>query len=411
MIYEYKGLTSGGREINGMIDAENARAARTRLKTQGIFPTEVHEGSAGDELKPVGDALENSFSRRLFDNISRQEIALMTRQLSTLIAAGLPLMEALDALTDQTEKPPLKKMISSIREKIKEGNPLSRALALNPRQFSPLYIQMIRAGEASGTLAQMLNRLAEFLEHQSRLRSKIISALAYPVLMVGVSLSVLIAMITFVIPRVMVVFEDMHQALPLPTRLLIGLSDLIRNQGWLLLILMGVLAYFFRRFIQTEKGRRRFDGWVLKLPVAGGMVKRVSFSRFSKTLETLLAGGVPLLSAMDIVKTLVHNKVLEEAIATARENIKEGESIAGPLRRSGLFPPLMIHMIAVGEKSGELEMMLGKVAETYDYELEAVVGALTSLLSPLLILGMGLVILFIVLAILLPIFQMSSIVR
>ncbi|MBI1821535.1 MAG: type II secretion system inner membrane protein GspF [Nitrospirae bacterium] len=411
MIYEYKGLTAGGREASGMIDAENAKAARIRLKTQGIFPTEVHEGSAENEVKPEEGALESSFSRRLFDNISRQEIALMTRQMSTLIAAGLSLMEALEALTEQTEKSLLKKMISGIREKIKEGNPLSRALALHPRYFSPLYIQMIRAGEASGTLARMLNRLAEFLEHQSRLRSKIISALAYPVLMVAVSLSVLVAMITFVIPRVVVIFEDMHQALPLPTRLLIGLSDLIRNQGWILLILMGVLFYFFRRFIQTDNGRRRFDGWILRLPVVGGMVKRVSFSRFSKTLETLLAGGVSLLSALDIVKTLVHNKVLEEAIGAVRENVKEGQSIAGPLRRSGLFPPLMIHMIAVGEKSGELELMLGKVAETYDYELEAVVGALTALLSPLLILGMGLVILFIVLSILLPIFQMSSIVR
>jgi len=203
----------------------------------------------------------------------------------------------------------------------------------------------------------------------------------------------------------------MHQALPLPTKILIGFSDLVRNQGWIILFLTGLAVYLFRRYIQTPVGRYKWDGMVLRLPLIGTMVKRISLSRFAKTLETLLSGGVPLLTALDIVKTLVHNKVLEEAIAKARENIKEGESIAGPLKRSGLFPPLMIHMIGVGERSGELELMLGKVAETYDYEVEGVIGALTSVLSPLLILGMGFVIFFIVLAILLPIFQMSSIVR
>jgi general secretion pathway protein F len=411
MIYEYKGLNSEGREINGMIDADNPKTARSRLKNQGIFPTEVHEGAASPRSRDGKSGIESLFGKSLFERISPLEMALMTRQLSTLISAGLPLMEALDALTEQIEHPPMKQMISGIRERIKEGSTLSRALSDYPGSFSPLYIQMIRAGEASGTLARMLERIAQFLEHQNRLRSKIISALAYPMLMVGISLLVLVGMITFVIPRVVVIFEDMHQSLPLPTRILIGFSEVVRNQGWLILLLTGIGIYLFRRYIQTPAGRLKWDGWVLKLPLAGSMVKRVSLSRFSKTLETLLAGGVPLLTALDIVKTLVRNRVLEEAIGKARENIKEGESIAGPLKRSGLFPPLMIHMIAVGEKSGELELMLGKVAETYDYEMEAVVGTMTALLSPLLILGMGLVILFIVLSILLPIFQMSSIVR
>ncbi len=354
MIYEYKGLTSDGREINGMIDADNPKTARSRLKNQGIFPTEVHEGAASPRSREGKSGMESLFGRSLFERISPLEMALMTRQLSTLIAAGLPLMEALDALTEQIEHPPMKKMISGIRERIKEGSPLSRALADYPGSFSPLYIQMIRAGEASGTLARMLERIAQFLEHQNRLRSKIISALAYPMLMVGISLLVLVGMITFVIPRVVVIFEDMHEALPLPTRILIGFSELVRNQGWVILLLTGIGIYLFRRFIQTPAGRLKWDGWVLKIPLAGSMVKRVSLSRFSKTLETLLAGGVPLLTALDIVKTLVRNRVLEEAIGKARENIKEGESIAGPLKRSGLFPPLMIHMIAVGEKSGEL---------------------------------------------------------
>jgi general secretion pathway protein F len=411
MIYEYKGLSADGREMNGMIDADNPKSARSRLKIQGIFPIEVHEGTPSREGMAERKNAGFFANKNLFGGISSLEISLMTRQLSTLISAGLPLMESLEALIEQVEQPLLKKMISGIREKIREGHPLSLALSEYTHHFSPLYIQMVKAGEASGTLAQMLDRIAQFLEHQNRLRSKIISALAYPVLMVGVSLLVLAGMITFVIPRVVVIFEDMHQALPLPTKILIGFSDVVRNQGWLLLLAMGSTIYFFRRYIGTPAGRLKWDGWVLRLPVAGAMVKRLSFSRFAKTLETLLAGGVPLLTALDIVKTLVRNKVLEEAISKARENIKEGESIAGPLKRSGLFPPLMIHMIGVGERSGELELMLGKVAETYDYEMEAVIGTLTSLLSPILILGMGFVIFFIVLSILLPIFQMSSIVR
>ncbi|MBI1823861.1 MAG: type II secretion system inner membrane protein GspF [Nitrospirae bacterium] len=411
MIYEYKGLTAEGREMSGMIDAENPKTARTRLKIQGIFPTEVHEDTSSSRAGASPEGGGSFLNRRLFGGISALEISLMTRQLSTLISAGLPLMEALEALVEQIEQPQLKKMVSGIREKIREGHPLSQALTDYTRYFSPLYIQMVRAGEASGTLARMLDRIAQYLEHQNRLKSKLVSALAYPILMVGISLLVLAGMITFVIPRVVVIFEDMHQALPLPTKILIGFSDLVRNQGWIFLMAAGLMIYLFRRYIHTPAGRLKWDGWILNLPVAGSMIKRLSLSRFAKTLETLLAGGVPLLTALDIVKTLVRNKVLEQAISKARENIKEGESIAGPLKRSGLFPPLMIHMIGVGERSGELELMLGKVAETYDYEMEAVIGTLTSLLSPILILGMGLVIFFIVISILLPIFQMSSIVR
>jgi general secretion pathway protein F len=411
MLYEYKGLTSEGREIKGMIDAESPKTARSRLKSQGIFPTEVYEGAGVSQKEAPGDSFGRFLNREFFSGVSLQEIALTTRQLATLIAAGLPLLEALDALVEQVENPPFKKVISGVREKVREGNPFSRALKDYPRLFSPLYVQMVRAGEASGTLAPMLDRVALFLEDQNRLKNRMVSALAYPVLMVGISLVVLTGMITFVIPRVVGIFEDMHQALPLPTRILIGLSDLIRNQGWLLLFFLGGLFYLFRRILRTPSGRRRFDGWVLRFPVAGSMVKKISLSRFARTLGTLLSGGVPLLTALEIVKTLVSNKVIEEAIETVRENIKEGESIAGPLKRTGIFPPLMIHMVAAGEKSGELEKMLGKVAETYDDEMDAVIGTLTSLLSPLLILGMGLVILFIVLSILLPIFQMSSIVR
>lgn len=427
MIYEYKGITPDGREIEGMIEAENARAARVRLKSGGVYPTEVIEGERVPSEKPgtpasresgqradlslLGRAVERGIDFLTLERIPVAEIALATRQMATLLSAGLTLMESLEAIRDQVERPAFRKLIAALRERVKEGAPFSGALAQYPRFFSPLYLQMVRAGEASGTLAEMMDRLAGFLEHQVQLKNKVASALAYPILMIFVSILILTGMITFVIPRVVVIFQDMNQALPLPTRILIGMSHVIREKGVFILLLAAVAVYILGRWIRTEAGRMKVDGWILRLPLAGGVAKRISLSRFSRTLETLLSGGVPLLSALEIVRTVVRNKVLEEAIGTARENIREGEGIAAPLKRSGHFPPLMIHMIAVGEKSGELEKMLKRVADTYDQELDTVIGALTSLLAPLLILGMGLVVLFIVLAILLPIFQMSSIIR
>jgi len=283
-------------------------------------------------------------------------------------------------------------------------------LGKHPKVFSTLYCQMVRAGEASGTLDKILNRLADYLENQLRLRGKIFSAMTYPILMMVVSVLILLFLIAYVVPKVTSIFADLDQALPLPTVILLAISDFIQSYGLLLAIVIGIGLFFLKRHIDTPEGREQYDRLSLKAPIFGRLAKMVAISRFTKTLSTLLSSGVQLLNALEIVEKIVGNKVMEKTIREARGNIREGESIADPLKRSGLFPPLVTHMIAVGEKSGELERMLQKVSEAYDNEVDTVVSGMTSLLGPIMILGMGFAILFIVLAILLPIFEVSQMV-
>lgn len=404
-IYEYKGLDVEGKSKAGIVDADSPKVARAKLRKSGIFPVEItqtQQAAPTGLSKPV-----TLFSERM----TLAETAVMTRQLSTLLGAGISLMEALGALTEQVEKPAAKKIWIDVREGVKEGASLADALTRHPKVFSMLYRQMVRAGEASGTLDRILVRLADYLESQVRLRNKLFSILTYPILMLIVSGAILIFLISFVVPKVTAIFADLNQALPLPTVILLALSDFLRGYGWLLMG-AGVLGgMIYRRHIQTPRGREQYDRLLLRIPLAGRVAKMVAISRFTRTLATLLASGVPLLTALEIVQQVVGNKVLEEAIQGARGNIREGQSIADPLKRSGLFPPLVTHMIAIGEKSGELEGMLQKVSEAYDNEVETVVTGMTSLLAPLMILGMGGVVLFIVLAILLPIFEVSQIVK
>ncbi len=270
---------------------------------------------------------------------------------------------------------------------------------------------MVSAGEASGTLDLILIRLAEYLEGQVTLRNKVFSILAYPVLMIVLSGVILVFLVAFVVPKVTVIFSDLNRALPWPTLLLLAISDAFRNYGWALILLLIFGAAGLKRFIQTPTGRWQYDRITLKLPLMGRLFKIMAIARFAKTLATLLAGGVPLLTALAIVEKVVGNKLVEEAIGTARENIKEGEGIAEPLKRSGLFPPLLTHLIAIGEKTGQLEPMLEKVSQAYENEMETTITTVTSLLGPFMILAMGGVVLFIVLAILLPIFDLSQVIR
>ncbi len=404
-IYEYKGLDLQGKNKAGIVDADSPKVARAKLRKSGIFPTEIAQAqqpTATGLSKPVF-----AFSER----VTLAETSVMTRQFSTLLGAGISLMEALTALIEQIEKPVGKKVWSDVREGVKEGLSLADALTRHPKTFSPLYRQMVRAGEASGTLDRILVRLADTLESQVRLKNKLFSIMTYPILMLIVSSLILVFLISFVVPKVTAIFADMKQALPLPTVILLAVSDFLRGYGWLLILIGIAAAVGIRRRIGTPKGREAYDRFVLKVPFAGKIVKMVAISRFTRTLATLLASGVSLLPALEIVQQIVGNKMLEDAIEDARGNIREGESIAEPLRRSGLFPPLVTHMIAIGEKSGDLERMLQKVSDAYDNEVETVVTGMTSLLSPLLLLGMGGVVLFIVLAILLPIFEVSQIVK
>lgn len=408
-VYEYKGLTQEGKELAGIVDAESPKTARLKLRKSGIFPIEIQESQETTQAASLTTEVRSYLSWG--ERVTVEEVAIMTRQMATLLGAGLPLMEALAALTEQIEKPALRRVVAGIREQVKEGGALASALAAHPKLFSDLYVNMVRAGEASGTLDGMLKRLADFLEHQVRLKNKVLATMTYPIFMLVVGTGVLFALITFVVPKVTAVFSEMHQTLPLATRILIGVSNFMQSYWWAALFLIVIVGVGFRRFIQTPKGRVRWDGFLLRSPVAGKLIRMVALSRFSRTLSTLLASGIPLLQALGIVQAVVGNQVLADAIENARQGIKEGEGIAEPLKKSRLIPPLVSHMIAVGERSGELEGMLLKVAEAYDNEVETTINSLTSLLAPVMILIMGAVVLFIVLAILVPLFELSQIVR
>jgi general secretion pathway protein F len=406
-VYKYKGLNQTGKSTAGIIDADSSKSARLKLRKTGIFPTEITEDrQAGAEA-----GLSLSRSRAGTAILSAQDRAVLTRQLGTLLVAGLPLVEALGVLIEQSAKKSVQGLLADVREQIREGKALSVALETYPLDFSPVFIHMVRAGESSGALDQILFRLAEFLEQQQALKSKVTNAALYPALMLAVGVAVLFFLMTFVVPKITAVFADLKQALPWPTVVLIGISHFLATYWWLLLGGVAFLVATGRRMLRSPKGRATADRWLLKLPLVGHVARMVAISRLASTLATMLASGVQLLDAMGVTKRVMNNVVLEQAVEQARENIREGESIAQPLKRSGEFPPLVTHMIAVGEKSGEMEEMLRRISQIYDGEVDRVITRLTSLMEPIMILAMGLIVFFIVVAILLPIFEMSQMVR
>ncbi len=402
-VYDYKGLNQAGKTVKGSQDAESQNALRTLLQGRGIFVTEVSEARAGGKSK----AGEVDFGKML-QFVGLRDIAVLTRQMATLLRAGIPLVECLRALTDQAEKDELKRALSDIKSKVNEGSSLAKALADHPKLFSDLFVNMVRAGESSGNLDVVLERLTDFLEGQMELRSKVISAMIYPILMTVVGLGILAFLFAFVIPKVTQIFEDQGAALPFVTRLLIGTSDVVSG-GWFIILPAAFLsAWGFRRWKNSEGGRPKWDRFVLKLPVVGNLVRLIAVSRFSRTLGTLLNSGVPLLQALDIVKNILGNTRLIEVIEEVRVNVREGESIAQPMKRSGEFPSLVTHMIAIGEKTGQLEDMLENVAESYDQQVSLRIDAATTLIEPLMIVFMGIAVGFIVFAIMLPILQLNQ---
>jgi general secretion pathway protein F len=339
--------------------------------------------------------------------VGRADLVATTRQLATLLSAGLPLVTALSGVLDQVKKPALRRVLSQVRERVNEGSSLSVALAEHPTVFPSVYSAMIHAGESSGTLELVMERLAEFGEQQMAIQRKIQANLAYPTLMVSVGVLVVFFLMTYVIPRITRIFVEMKRALPLPTVLLIQISGFFQK-AWPFLVLLVIGAWIAARFyVKTEKGRRLYDRSVLRLPIVGGIVLRVIIARITRTLGTLLGNGVPLLTAMEIVRSLVGNVILGEVIEEARQEISEGATITTPLARGGVFPGTVIQMISVGEQSGNLEGMLFKIADTYEAEFETRITTLTSLLEPVLILALGGLVGFVVLAVLLPIFEMS----
>lgn len=402
-VYVWKGLSPAGRQTKGVRDADSPKALRTLLKREGILVTEVNEQS-----KSAGKSGQDIDFGKLLRRISVADVSLATRQLATLLKSGVPLVESLSALIDQLEHPDLRSAYTQTRDKVNEGSNFADALSAHPKAFSHLYISMVAAGEASGTLDKVLSRLADFLEAQQKLNSKVTGALAYPVIMAILSLVLVLVMLTVVVPKITAIFADFDQALPWNTQLLIVLSSVLIDYFWLFGIMLGLAIWGFRRWHASTKGRAKWDRIVLRLPVFGKLILISAISRFTRTLATLLSSGVPLLSAMDITRNVLGNTELMKVVEDARDAVREGESIAVTLRKSGKFPPIVTQMIAIGEKSGQLEEMLENVANSYDMQVESQVTIVTSLIQPAVILVMGGAAGFIAYSILMPLMQIGE---
>lgn len=459
-VFAYRGLVvSTGKTVSDVRDADNLKALRAALKREGVLLTEATEEKGG---KKKGRSINFG---AFFNRVSVGDVAMMTRQLATLVGAGIPLVESVSAMNDQVEKEELRRVLAVVRDRLNEGTSLAKALDSHGHIFPPLYVNMVAAGEASGTLETVLERLADFMENQARLRGKVGGALAYPILMMIMGTALMTIMMIVVVPKVTNIYSTLDRALPWYTALLIFVSSaLSSNQmlgfvtsifslvsarraiapgpkktmwtalafialGALILcffavasmaaygvgIVLGILAGLalakFLAFLATNDGQLWKDGMILKLPLFGSVFRMLAVSRFSRTLSTLLKSGVPLLKAMEIVRHVLDNAKLSKVVEEAAGSIREGESIAGPLKRSGQFPPIVVHMIAVGEKSGQLETMLENVAKAYDAQVETRVQAMTSLLEPLIIVIMGGGVGFIAFSILMPLIQMNDFVN
>jgi general secretion pathway protein F len=405
-VFQWQGIDKAGRAQKGMRDADNAKVLRALLRKDGILATSIEEESAARSRT----AREVDFTR-MFQRVSASELALLTRQLSTLLHSGVPLVEALSALIEQIDKAQLKGALTQTRDKVNEGTSLADSLRAHPRLFEPLYINMVAAGEASGTLDVVLSRLADHLDSQAALKSKVATALAYPAFMLLFSIAVMGLMMVVVVPKVSSIFEDFGQALPWNTRLLIFMSNAVVNYWWLIIFGVSVIGYGFARWLGTEKGRALWDARILKTPIVGKLALMIAVARFTRTLATLLSSGVSLLTALDISRNVLGNTELMRVIEDARASIREGDSISAPLKRSGKFPPIVIHMIAIGERSGELEAMLHHVANAYDSQVTVRLQAMTSLLEPIMIVIMGSLNGGIAISILMPLMQINEFVN
>ena len=410
-VYHYKGYRNDGGAATGIIDAESPKVARLKLRKVGVFPTDMVEQGLTTTGLSTGSSAKSPAGIGRSPALSTTDVAMLTRQLATLLVAGLPLVDALGVMVDQTEKRSVKGLMADIREEIRGGSSYSAVLERYPREFSRIYVHMVRAGEASGALDQILFRLAEFLEKQLALKHKVTNAILYPALMLIVGVVVLFFLMTFVIPKITAVFSSLKQALPLPTIILMNVSQFLADYWAVMLGGAGLMMWAVRRAMKTEAGRLTADRWLLKIPLMGEVARMVAISRLTSTLATMLASGVQLLDAMDVAKRVMNNRVLEHAVEGARQNIREGETIAEPLKRSGEFPALVTHMIAVGERSGEMEEILRRIGNIYDGEVDRVITRFTSLLEPIMILVMGILVFCIVVAILLPIFEMGQMVH
>ena len=402
--FKYRALDNKGSSRVGVLDADSEGAAISRLREQGWVPLDINA------TKKTGLSMDLKIPG-LSDRINLKDVAVSSRQLSTMIDAGLPLMRAISVLTEQTENKALAKIWDAVRADIQAGSSFSAALSKHPKAFQPLYVAVVRAGEAGGALDTVLIRLADTLEKQVTLRNKIRSAMTYPV-MVGFMVFLLTsAILLFIVPTFKAIYSDLGGTLPAPTRALLFISAIMRKFFPIVLLLMGFGVWLLRRYIKTPRGRRQFDQMKLKVPVFGELFRKVAMSRFSRTLGTLMRSGVPVLQALEITKETVGNRIVEEAIEDVESAVRQGESLARPLLRHKVVPSMVTQMLAVGEETGAVDNMLEKVADFYDAEVDATVDALASLIEPILIVIMGAVVGGILISLYLPMFKVIDLIK
>jgi general secretion pathway protein F len=402
-LYEYKGVGPGGKAAKGAIEADSSKSARAKLKGRGVFTTELKEKSGKNAKKET-----HIPGAGRGGGVKMRALTMMIRQMSTLIKARIPLDEALAALVEQTDDSRLKGVLAEIRTSVNEGKSLHESCRQFPKVFSPIFISMIQVGEASGNLDLVLNRLANFAEAQLELRNKVVGALVYPAFMMVAGAGIVLFLFAFAVPKITEVFAGSKMALPLLTVIMIKISDVV-SRFWVVILLTLFGSYsLFMWYISTRAGRDWWDAVSLKIPAYGKMRRMVAVSRFARTLSTMIGSGVQLLDAIDIVKDVVDNAVIRKALIQSRESIREGQTIAAPLRASGQFPPILTHMIAVGEKTGELEEMLNVVSDAYDVQVETAIKSMTSLLEPLMILVMGGIIALVALSIFMPMMELNN---
>ena len=409
-VFEYKAINNKGKNVSGILDAESTTAAKARLRQQKIFPTDLKKIESDRVTK--GKKSKSFFPQIIFfTRISSSELSMIIRQMSTLLSAGFPLVKAVSTLVPLTGSRAMQRVLSKIKDAIEEGSSFANALALYPNVFSPIFINMVNAGESSGTLEIVLERLADFNENREDSKKRIRASLAYPVLMSFIGFIVLLVLLTYVVPGIINIFSDMDQTLPLPTIILISVSSFFKSWWWGIVIAPLFLFFLFFMIRKTQKGGYFIDNLLISLPITGGLLKKNIAARFTRTLGSLLENGVPMLTAMNITKSIAGNRVMFELISKACDTVEQGGELGDVLADSKAFPALASQMIKIGETSGELEKMLKKTADLFEKDVNSAVLAATSLIEPLIILFMGIVVGGIILAICLPIFEINQLIQ
>jgi len=399
--FRYVALDQTGKTVTGEIAGEDPEEVRRRLRDLGYFPADIGEAAQLILARPTP-----RFQRGR--RVSSSDIVIFTRQLADMTAAHLPMFRTLSVLVEQADRPALRELVEAIRTNVQEGHPLSEALQRHPRHFPDLYVNMVRAGETSGHLDAVLLRLAEFLEKSQQRRSQVVSALMYPVVLITVAVAAVTFIISYLIPKLSSLFEELEQSLPLITQALLTVAGVLNRTWWVIALLIIVLALAARWYARTQAGREALDLMVLRMPLLGPVWHKMAVSRLARTLGTMLSGGVPMLTALEVSGNAIANRPLVRAAEMVREEVRQGARLTGALEHAAVFPPLLVHMTAVGEETGQLPEMMIRVADSLDFEVDSTLGRLTTLLEPFIIIIMGIIVGFIVLAVLLPIFQINA---